>query len=242
MATPNITMFFPAYNEAKNIRKLLSSALKVLSQVANEYEILVIVYEGSTDGTVGIARKLAGKNKKIRVLIQPINKKGIGYANIMGFENAKYPYIFYADSDNQFDLKDFRKFLPYIEKYDVIAGYRINRQDPITRILVSKVYNVVMRFLFGLKERDLDCSFRLVNKRVINSISLICSTGVATSELLAKAAKHGFKIKEIGVRHYPRKFGQPVFEGGFFNFPRPKVVFNIVEEIILLYRDLHLKK
>lgn len=231
-------MFFPAYNEAKNIPKLLNSALKVLKQVADEYEILVIVYEGSTDGTIDVAKKFADKNKKIKVLIQPRNKKGIGYANLMGFKNAKYPYIFYADSDNQFDLNDFKKFLPYIDKYDIIAGYRIKRQDPKMRIMVSKIYNVLMRLLFGVKERDLDCAFRLVSKRVINNISLICSTGVATTELLAKARKHGFKIKGVGVKHYPRKFGQPVFESRFFNFPKPRVVMNILKEIMLLYRDL----
>ncbi len=242
MSKPNISMFFPAYNEAENIPKLLNSALKVLKQVANDYEILVIVYEGSTDGTIDIARKFASKNRKIRVLIQPKDEKGVGYANLMGFKNARYHYIFYADSDNQFDLNEFKKFLPYINKYDIIAGYRIKRQDPKMRIIVSKIYNMLMRLLFKVRERDLDCAFRLVNTKVINSINLICSTGVATTELLAKARKRGFKIKEVGVKHYPRKFGQPVFESRFFNFPKPRVVMNILKEIMLLYRDLYIKK
>ena len=88
----------------------------------------------------------------------------------MGFKNAKYPYIFYADSDNQFDLEEFKKFLPYINKYGIIAGYRIKRHDPTTRIITSKIYNLMMRILFGTKERDLDCAFRPVDKKVLNSI------------------------------------------------------------------------
>lgn len=234
-------MFFPAYNEEENIPKLLESATKILKEVTNNYEILIIVYGGSTDGTIDIVKKSASKNKKIKLLIQPKNKKGVGYAKIMGFKNAKYPYIFYADSDNQFDLKEFKKFLPYIDKYDIIAGYRIKRQDPKIRIIISKIYNAIMRLLFKTKERDLDCAFRLVNKRVINNIKLVCRTGVATTELLAKARKEGFKIKEIGVNHYPRKFGQPVFESGFLNLPRPKVVKEILREIMLLYRDISKK-
>ena len=239
---PDITMFFPAYNEEENIQKLLTSAVKVLKRSANNYEILVIVYAGSTDKTISIVKKNAKKNKKIKLLIQPKNKKGIGYAKIMGFKNARYPYIFYADADNQFDLKEFKKFLPYIYSYDVIAGYRIKRHDPKIRILVSGIYNTVMRMLFGTKERDLDCAFRLVNKKVINSIRLKCCTGVATTELLAKARKRGFKIKEVGVNHYPRKFGQPIFESKFLNFPKPGVVKNIFRDILLLHKDLYNKK
>ena len=241
MPKPDITMFFPAYNEEKNIAKLLHSAAKILREVANNYEILVVVYEGSTDKTIAIVRKFASKNKRIRLLLQPRNKKGIGYAKMMGFRSAKYPYVFYADADNQFDLGEFRKFLPYIGKYDVIAGYRIKRHDPMARILVSKIYNFMMRHLFHVKQRDLDCAFRLVSKRVINNISLFCRTGVATTELLAKTGKKGYKIKEIGVSHYPRKMGKSVFEAKGLSLPRPKVIKDILKEIMLLYRDLNKK-
>ena len=241
MPKPNITMFFPAYNEEENIPKLVNSAVKVLNETANDYEILVIVYEGSTDNTISIVKKFAKKNRRIMLLIQPKDKKGIGYAILMGFKNAQYPYIFYADSDNQFDLNDFRKFLPYIGKYDIIAGYRLNRQDSATRIIVSKVYNLVMRILFKTKEKDLDCAFRLVSKRVINNVKLICKTGVATTEILAKAKKKGFKIKEVGVAHHPRIAGKSVFETKGLSLPKPKVVINLLKEIAVLYWDLNKK-
>ena len=241
MPKPDITMFFPAYNEVENIPKLLDSAVTVLNESANNYEILVVVYGGSTDGTIDLVKKYSKKNKKIRLITQPKEKKGIGYANILGFRNAKYPYIFYADSDNQFDITEFKKFLPYIGEYDIIAGYRIKRQDPFTRIVASKIYNLMMRILLNVRERDLDCAFRLVNKRVIEKINLVCSTGVATTELLAKARKEGFKIMEMGVHHYPRKSGQPVFESRFLSFPKPKVVLNILKETIILYKDINSK-
>jgi dolichol-phosphate mannosyltransferase len=175
-------------------------------------------------------------------LIQPKDKKGIGYAKIMGFKNARFPYIFYADSDNQFDLKEFKKFIPYLDKYDIIAGYRIERHDPKTRIWISKRYNVMMRVLMGAREKDLDCAFRLVNKKVINSISLICHTGVATTELLAKARKKGFRIKEIGISHYPRTLGKPIFEWEIgLNLPKPKVVIDILKETLKLWFDMKIR-
>ena len=236
-------MFFPAYNEEENISKLLNSAMRILKEVSNNYEILVIVYGGSTDGTVDIVRKFTNKNKKIKLLIQPKDKKGIGYAKIMGFKKAKYPYVFYADADNQFDLNEFKKFLPYIGKYDIIAGYRIKRHDPNNRVIISRMYNAMMRFLFGVKERDLDCAFRLVNKKVINDISLICHTGVATTELLAKARRKGFRIKEVGVNHYPRIMGKPVFEWEIgLNLPKPKVVLDILKETLKLWIDIRVKR
>ena len=236
-------MFFPAYNEEENISKLLNSAMRILKEVSNDYEILVIVYGGSTDGTIDIVRKFANKNKKIKLLIQPKDKKGVGYAKIMGFKNAKYPYIFYADADNQFDLNEFNKFLPCIGKYDIIAGYRIKRHDPNNRVIISRMYNAMMRFLFGVKERDLDCAFRLVNKKVINDINLICHTGVATTELLAKARRKGFRIREVGVNHYPRIMGKPVFEWEIgLNLPKPKVVLDILKETLKLWIDIRVKR
>lgn len=242
MSKSNITMFFPAYNEEENIPKLLNSATKILEEVADNYEILVIVYEGSTDNTIDIVKKFVKKNNKIKLLIQPRDKKGVGYAKIMGFKNAKYQYIFYADSDNQFNLYEFKKFLPYIDKYDIIAGYRIKRCDPKGRIIISKLYNAMMRLLFDVHERDLDCAFRLVNKKIIEDINLICHTGVATTELLAKARKNGFKIKEVGVSHYPRKLGKPIFELERLSLPKPKVIVDILKEITKLWFDIHRKK
>lgn len=235
-------MFFPAYNEEENIKKIIASALKVLKHAANKYEVLVVVYEGSTDKTIEIVKEFEKKNKNVKLLVQPKGKKGIGYAKIMGFKNAKYPHIFYADSDNQFNLEEFKKFLPYIGKYDLIAGYRIKRHDPKTRIIISNIYNMMMRMLMGVKERDLDCAFRLVSKNVINSINLKCHTGVATTEILAKARKNGFKIKEIGVNHYPRIYGKPVFEWEIgLNLPKPKVVLDILKETIKLWIDIYMR-
>ena len=240
---PNITMFFPAYNEEENIQKIISSAKKVLEEIANNYEIIIVVYDGSTDKTSQIVKEFSKKDKRIRLVRQPKNQKGMGIALKLGFDNAKYDLIFYADSDNQFDLKEFKKFLPYINNYEVIAGYRIKRQDPFTRIAISKCYNMLVKALFKTKERDLDCAFRLVNKKVFKKINLRCKTGLSTTEMLAKARRKNFRIKEVGVRHYPRTLGKPVFEMDVgLNLPKPKVVLNLLEEMLILWFDIYIRK
>ena len=156
----------------------------------------------------------------------------------MGFDNSRYPYVFYSDSDNQFNLSEFKKFLPYIASYDIIAGYRINRQDPAMRIITSSIYNMIVKLLFGVRERDVDCSFRLVNKKILKKINLTCRLGLGTTELLVKARKNDFRIKQIGVHHYPRKTGSSVFESKGISLPRPNVVFDLLKEMRVLWEDL----
>ena len=236
---PDITMFFPAYNEEENIKTVVENAKSVLKEMANSYEVLVVVYKGSTDNTIKIVKEMMKEDKNIRLLMQPKNKKGVGYAIRMGFEHAKCPYVFYSDADNQFNLDEFKKFLPYIKDYDIIAGYRINRQDPFMRIFTSKIYNLIVKIIFGVRERDVDCAFRLANKRVFKKINLVCRLGLGTTELLVKARKHGFKIKQVGVHHYPRKKGSSVFESKGISLPKPKVVFELLKEMAVLWRDLH---
>lgn len=243
MKKPDITMFFPAYNEEENLPKLIKSAKKVLEETANNYEILVVVYDGSTDQTTQIVREFSKKDKHIRLVHQPKNQKGMGIALKLGFDNAKYDLVFYADSDNQFNLEEFKKFLPCINNYDIIAGYRIKRQDPFTRIITSKCYNIIVKTLFGTKERDLDCAFRLVNKKIFKKIELKCKTGLGTTEILAKARRKNFRIKEVGVNHYPRTLGKPVFEMDMgLNLPKPKVVLNLLEEMLILWFDIYIRK
>lgn len=232
-----ITMFFPAYNEEENLPKLIKSAEKVLKKAADKYEIIIVQYEGATDNSIKITKEHQKTNKRLRLIIQPKEKKGMGIALKMGFEAAKYPLIFYADADNQFNLEEFRRFLPYIDDYDIIAGYRIKRQDPMSRLIASKLYNIIVKSIFNVKERDVDCAFRLVKKKVIKDIKLACKTGLATTELLAKARKKGFKIKEVGVTHYPRLSGKPIFTNSL-NLPKPKVIKGLLKEMMALKREL----
>lgn len=235
---PDISIFFPAYNEEENIIPLIKKATKVLQTHANQYEIIVIVYEGSTDNTIPIVNELAKSNSHIRLVIQPKDKKGVGHAILMGFQEAKYQNIFYTDSDNQFDLNEIENFLPCISEYDIIAGYRKKRKDPLPRLFTSKVYNLLVKILFRVKEKDVDCAFRYVNKKIFEKVKLICKLGLGTTEILVKARKYGYKIKQIPVTHYPRLAGKSVFEAKGLSLPKPRVVLDLLKEMKVLKEDL----
>ena len=233
-----ITVFFLTYNEEKNIPDIISSAISVLDEIAEQYEILIVNYDGSTDRSEEIIQEYSKKDPRIRLVHQPVEMKGVGYAIKLGFENAKFENIFYTDGDNQFNMKDLKRLMPFVDDYDVIACYRINRQDPWLRKFTSGVYNLIVRTIFRIKQKDVDCAFRLVKKRIFQKFKLVCRTGLATSELLAKANRAGFRIKQLGVKHYPRKKGQSIFETSWINLPKPKVVKELIDEIIRLNKDL----
>ncbi len=231
-------MFFPAYNEEGNIKKLVKDAERVLKENANKYEMIIVLYEGSTDNTKNIIKELMKKNKSLRLVMQPKKLKGVGYAIKMGFDAAKYDLIFYADSDNQFDLNEFKLLLPYTKHYDIVAGYRINRQDPLTRIWVSRIYNILIKIIFNLKGRDFDCAFRLVKKKVFKTIKLQCKTGLGTSELLIRARRGGYKIKHVGVHHFKRYSGVSVFNQKGFSIPKARVIAEIIKEVASLKKQI----
>lgn len=239
MNKPKISFFFPAYNEEKNLPKLIDDAKRVLEEHAGEWEILIVLYGGSTDKSAEIVNNYHKHDHRIRLVMQPKGEKGVGWGIKIGFDAAKYEHIFYADSDNQFDLREVTRFLPFINDFDVIAGYRIKRKDPWTRIMTSRVYNLLIKLLFHTKERDVDCAFRYVNKRVFEKVHLICRLGLGTSELLVKARKAGCKIKEVGVTHLPRYAGTSIFEAKGIPLPSFKVVSSLFGEMRLLWKDMH---
>ncbi|MGB9706554.1 MAG: glycosyltransferase family 2 protein, partial [Microgenomates group bacterium] len=129
-----------------------------------------------------------------------------------GFYNSQYEWIAFTDADGQFDFSEITKFF---EKQmqtnaDLVIGYYLKRAVPFYRIWGSKLWELAVFLLFGLKVRDIDCGFKLLRKEVIDEIPrLEAERGpFISSELLIKAKKKGFKIVEVGVHHYPRKAGK----------------------------------
>lgn len=205
-----LSVFFPAYNEEKNIKKTVENARKVLLKIANRWEI-IIVNDGSYDNTLRIAKELAKNDKRIRVVNHKLNR-GYGSAFKSGFYNSRYSWISFTDSDGQFDFSEITNFITKQKETnsDLVLGYYLKRQVPIYRKINTFLWESVVFLLFGLSVRDIDCGFKLVSKKVIDTIPKLESERGAfiSSEFLIKAKKAGFKISEIGVHHYPRKSGK----------------------------------
>ncbi len=208
----NLSVFFPAFNEEKNIETTVKKAIKVLDSLNLNWEI-IIINDGSTDNTQKVAESLAEKSKKIRVINQ--ENGGYGRALRAGFDNSKYDWIVYTDADGQFDFQEVIKFLEKTSQADLILGYRIKRNDPYIRLVVARGWAILMLIFFGLKLKDVDCGFKMVNRKVLEGIPALESTrgGMINAELVIKAGNFGFRVIQIGVHHYPRLYGKPTGAG-----------------------------
>jgi glycosyltransferase involved in cell wall biosynthesis len=207
-----ISCVFPAYNEEENIEGAIREAIKVFVDIGLDYEIIV-VDDGSEDGTSKVTLDMANKNKNIRLIKHPTN---LGYADALktGFKSANKKYVFYTDSDNQFDLRDIKKALPLIKEADIVIGYRLKRADNIIRKVGSFVYNLLARKLLELNVKDIDCAFKLFRREVFEKIEIETKAWLVDAEVLAKGKKNNMIIKEIGVTHLSRKQGKATVRPG----------------------------
>lgn len=204
---PEISVFFPCYNEEANVRTTVTKAIAVLAKLVDTFEV-IIVNDGSTDKTGEVASALAREDQRVRVVTHESNK-GYGAALRSGFVAARYGVICFTDADGQFDLKEIERLLPLIGTYDAVLGYRLERQDKFYRKINTFIYKTAVNLLFGLGVRDIDCAFKMFHKEVISNITITSAGAVASAEILIKAKRQGYRFVEVGVHHYPRQLGQP---------------------------------
>lgn len=232
---PTISFFSPAYKEEENLPIVVEKAIEVLKKVASKFEV-VIVEDGSPDKTGRIADSLSRKHPKIVRVIH--HKKNLGYGPALktGFEKAnKYDYVFYTDSDLQFDLSELKRLTKHLGSHDVVIGYRINRALAFKRLVQTIIYNFMVKLLFGLKAKDINCSMKIVKRSVMDKIKLQSKSAFIDAELLIKLRNLNVDIKEIGVAHYPRVAGKAY--GG-----KPSVIWETFSEMISFWWKLNKKR
>lgn len=202
----NLSIFFPFWNEEKNIEKVITNAIPVAKKIAEKWEIMIID-DGSKDKTLEKAEKLSKSNPNIRVITHNPNR-GYGAALKEGFENAKYDIVVFTDGDAQFDFSEVESFIENIEKSDIVIGYRKKRQDNVIRHLLMNMLKVWDYIFFGFWFKDIDCGFKMFKRSALEEIMPLRSEGaMITTEILAKSVRKKLKIKQVEVTHYPREFG-----------------------------------
>jgi glycosyltransferase involved in cell wall biosynthesis len=230
---PELSIFFPFWNEQANIENVVKSAIPVAEKVAHKWEI-IMVDDGSSDKTLQIAQKLTDTDSRLRVVSHQPNR-GYGAALSSGFLHAKYDLIVFTDGDGQFDFSEVTKLLEKIDTADIVIGYREKRRDHqlFKRLLLMNLLKIGDLLLFHFSFKDIDCGFKLFRKEAIERLMPLRSEGaMITTEILAKATRKKLSIKEVGVTHYPRKLGH---QSGA-NFP---VIVRAILESLILWYDLH---
>jgi glycosyltransferase involved in cell wall biosynthesis len=169
------------------------------------------VDDGSVDGTGQLLDKLTREYPFLRAIHHGVNR-GYGAALITGFANCSKDLIFYTDGDGQYDVEELPLLLGALtDRVDIVNGYKINRSDPMYRIVIGRIYQHVMRLVFRLEVRDVDCDFRLFRRHVFDRVQLICDSGVVCIELMKKVQANGMRMVEVPVHHYPRRHGTSQF-------------------------------
>jgi glycosyltransferase involved in cell wall biosynthesis len=226
---PSLSAFFPAYNEEPNIVRMYESLTAVLPQVASEHEILII-NDGSRDGTGAIADRLAKEDPRVRHILHATNL-GYGAAVADGLAASRYEYVFFTDGDNQFDVSQLALLVPLAEQFDAVIGYRINRQDPFVRRLNARAWNYLVGRTFGLHVKDVDCAFKLIRRSALPTAPLESAGAMVSTELLVRLIRAGRSIREIGVHHQRRVAGKQTGAN-------PRVVLRAFKELAALRRRL----
>jgi glycosyltransferase involved in cell wall biosynthesis len=210
-----LSIFFPAYNDAGTIASLVIRAIQVAKQLTPDYEVIV-VNDGSSDSTREIIDELTRTYPQVRAIHHETNR-GYGGALQTGFASAVKDFVAYTDGDAQYDPAEFALLWERLSPdVDVVNGYKISRSDPWYRIVIGRVYHHVVKLLFRLRIRDVDCDFRLIRRAVFDRVRLERATGVICLEMMRKIQDAGFRVVEVPVHHYHRTHGH----SQFFNFRR----------------------
>ena len=232
--TAGLSIFFPAYNDSGTIASMVVSALLAARALTPDHEVIV-VNDGSADGTPQILDELARIYPQVRIVHHPQNR-GYGGALRSGFATATKEYVFYTDGDAQYNPAEvallWARLAPDV---DVVNGYKISRSDPLHRIVIGRLYHHTVKTLFGLKVRDVDCDFRLMRRSIFDRVTLTKNSGVICLEMMKKITDAGYRIAEVPVHHYHRAYGK----SQFFNFPR---IFRTGVDVLRLWYDLVVRK
>ena len=210
MATPSISVFFPCYNDERSIGDLVLEAERQLQQLTGDYEIIV-VNDGSTDGSARVLRELEARVPRLRVITHERNR-GYGGALRSGFAAATREVVFYTDGDGQYDVKELPVLLMLLtDDTDFVNGMKMARRDAGYRVFAGNLHRFLMRWAFWLPIDDVDCDFRLVRRSILARIDLRSDSGSICVELVKDAQRAGAQFRQVSVHHYPRQFGRSQF-------------------------------
>lgn len=227
---PSISVVLPAYNEEANLPRIVPAVIEVVARLTEDYEVIV-VDDGSRDRTAEVSASLAQTYPGVKPVRHEVNR-GYGGALATGFATASKDLIFFTDSDNQFDVGELEKLMALINVADMVIGYRAPRRDPLYRRLNANGWNMLVNLLFGYTARDVDCAFKLFWRRVLDTVQVESRGATFSAELLVRARRAGFTIREVPVKHLPRVAGHQTGA-------RLHVIFRAFRELVAFRRRLN---
>jgi glycosyltransferase involved in cell wall biosynthesis len=236
MTKPSVSLVIPMYDEELNIVHAVEAGVESLRTFTREYEV-IIVDDASTDASARIAARLSEENPRIRVLRHERNRR-LGATLRTGFAAATMELVFYMDADIPFDPDILGRAIRCMDLTgaDMIAAYRHDRtMEGFKRGVYTLVYNWLIGALFGWPHRDINFSFKLMRRRVLEALELRSEGSLIDAELVVKAKNRGFVIQQIGVDYFPRTRGTS-------HLGSLGVVLKILRELVVLYPEMRRRR
>jgi glycosyltransferase involved in cell wall biosynthesis len=225
-----ISLVLPCYNEVENLPATVADAVAWFSarDVAGE---IIVVDDGSTDGSGALLRDLATGQPRLRVVEHATNR-GYGHAVRSGCDAAETAWIAFMDSDGQFRAADLDRLTAHMASHELIVGIRDGRADPLIRTLNTRLYTVLIRAVLGVRVRDPNCAMKLFTRAAWARVRPRYGLGALfNAELFQRAQAEGIAWRQVPVSHHPRRHGQATGAN-------PKVIARMFRELLALRRDM----
>ena len=224
---PAVALVLPALNEADNLAEAVAQATAALDRVEGGWE-LVIVDDGSTDGTPDLADRLAEADARVRVVHHPENR-GKGVALRTGVAATTAPVVGWTDADLPFDMEALGRAVARLGETgaDLVAGVRTNREEySLRRRVLSGGYNALVRTLLGVPMDDVGFALKMMRREVFDRADLQSDGGFVDAELMAWAHRAKLRVERVGVAFTPRVAGESTMAG-------PASVAGILRDMLL---------
>jgi len=202
-----LSLVLPAHNESENLRWLLPHVNEVLPKLAEKFDV-IIVDDGSTDGTGDAAKSIAKDLGMELKVVRHEQKSGYGAAVGDGLRAADLDYVAFTDADGQLDVADLAKLVPLLKDADMVAGWRMTREDPAFRSVISGVFNQLVLWTLRIDVRDVNCALKVIKGSVLRRMTLHSRSALINAEMYWKVGRLGGSYVQVGVPHHPRTMGR----------------------------------
>jgi glycosyltransferase involved in cell wall biosynthesis len=197
-ALAGLSVVLACFNEEGNIERAVRSTAAAAGRASDDYEVIV-VDDGSLDGSLPVASDFARRDPHVRVLVHA-GTRGYGAALRTGIGAARMPWILLTDAALPVDPHELENFLPLTEHADLVVGWRTPRDGPFTRRLAAGARNLLVRRVFGIPVHDADCAFKLVRRELVGGLPLSSNGTAIGTELVVRARVAGARVREVEVR------------------------------------------
>ena len=197
----------PAHNESENLRWLLPHVNEVLPRIATRFNV-IIVDDGSTDGTGTLAKSLARDLGMELKVVRHERMSGYGAAVGDGLRAADLDYAAFTDADGQLEVADLALLVPHLKDADLVGGWRLTREDPAFRSVISGVFNQLVLVTLRIPVKDVNCALKIIRTDTLRRFDLHSRSALINAELYWKVQEHGGRYVQVGVPHHPRRMGR----------------------------------